>query len=147
MRFFALWLRLLIFQKFYLLLSFCPKHVSNIKKRSFLLNSDAVADVIDGWSKAFYPTFLSKYWTKKPLLIRNAISPSYLHDIVSPSDLQFLSYDEDVESRTIVNRNGVWVKEYGAFPSNHYEKLQKRGYPWTVLVQEVDRYYFLSNES
>ena len=63
-----------------------------------------------------------------------------LLDTITPRDLKQLSYDDDVESRTVSNINGNWIKEYGAFPEGHFDTLNASEVPWTVLVQEVDRH-------
>lgn len=80
--------------------------------------------------------FLSEYWQKKPLLVRNAIP-----DFVSPitgDDLAGLSLHIDVESRLIFKekKQVSWVLEQGPFDENTFKKLPKKY--WTLLIQAVD---------
>ena len=78
--------------------------------------------------------FLAEYWQRKPLLIRNAISP-----FTSPlpaDELAGLALEEDIESRIIEFRGGQWRLQHGPFSADDFQ----RDSPWTLLVQAVDHY-------
>ena len=78
--------------------------------------------------------FLSEYWQKKPLLIRNA-----LPQIESPVDadvLAGLACEETVESRLIIRDGESWDLQHGPFSDEIFSALPKAD--WTLLVQAVD---------
>lgn len=83
-------------------------------------------------------TFLSEYWQKKPLLIRNAF-PNF-ESPIDPDDLAGLSLEEDVESRIIKEKdeNGPWQLYNGPFTEETFETLPEE--KWTLLVQAVDQW-------
>lgn len=78
--------------------------------------------------------FLSGYWQKRPLLVRNAVP-----DARALSDkaevLQFAT-DEDVESRLVEFVDGRWSLQKGPF--SQAKLRRKRTHPWTVLVQGLN---------
>lgn len=78
-------------------------------------------------------TFLTDYWQKKPLVIRNAI-PGFINPI-TPDELAGLATDEDVESR-IVTELPTWQLKKGPFEDTYFSTLPKTH--WTLLVQSVD---------
>ena len=82
--------------------------------------------------------FLSEYWQKKPLLIRNAL-PGYVSPI-SPDELAGLACEDDIESRLILERDGPapWSVEYGSINEDRFSTLPETH--WTLLVQECNRY-------
>jgi len=81
-------------------------------------------------------TFLSDFWQKKPLVIRNAL-PDF-ETPVTAEELGGLSLEEEVESRIVV-QNGE--KDYqllkGPFTQETYEGLPDTN--WTLLIQGMDR--------
>ena len=78
-------------------------------------------------------TFLTDYWQKKPLVIRNAI-PGFINPI-TPDELAGLATDEDVESR-IVTELPTWQLKKGPLEDTYFSTLPKTH--WTLLVQSVD---------
>lgn len=83
-------------------------------------------------------TFLSEYWQKKPLVIRNAL-PNFLSPL-SPDELAGLALEEEVESRIVSetpNQAKAWHLKRGPFSESDFESLPKTH--WTLLVQGVDR--------
>ena len=52
---------------------------------------DPIADEVIGFDKSFIQQFLSNYWQKKPLMIRNAIKEVNDNAIVTGNDLLDLS--------------------------------------------------------
>ncbi len=76
--------------------------------------------------------FLSEYWHKKPLLIRQAI-PDFRAPI-SREELFALAASDEVESRLISHAGGKWKLSHG--PIAQMPSPAKRG--WSTLVQGVN---------
>ena len=83
-------------------------------------------------------TFLSEYWQKKPLLIRNAL-PN-ISSPVNADTLAGLACEEGVESRIIIQREAakVWELKHGPFDKEIFSTLPTSH--WTLLVQAVDHW-------
>ncbi|MGE5465914.1 MAG: JmjC domain-containing protein [Ignavibacteria bacterium] len=77
--------------------------------------------------------FLSEYWQKKPLLVRNAI-PGF-KGLLSRDECLDLSCDEDAESRFVSQAGGRWTIEHGPFTRERFRRAKK---PWTTLVQGLN---------
>ncbi len=82
--------------------------------------------------------FLSEYWQKKPLLIRNAF-PDF-EPPVEGDDLAGLACEALVESRLVIQNpeNNDWNLEQGPFPEERFATLPPSH--WTLLVQAVDHW-------
>jgi len=82
--------------------------------------------------------FLTAYWQKKPLLVRNAI-PNF-SDPLSPDELAGLACDESVESRIILEKDGShpWELRFGPFDNASFAQLPATH--WTLLVQECNKH-------
>jgi 50S ribosomal protein L16 3-hydroxylase len=76
--------------------------------------------------------FLSEYWQKKPLLVRNAL-PGFT-GLLTRDELLDLSCRDDVESR-FVSQAGGWTIGHGPFSR---AALRRKAKPWTVLVQGLN---------
>ncbi|MBV1776497.1 cupin domain-containing protein [Burkholderiaceae bacterium DAT-1] len=87
-------------------------------------------------------TFLSDYWQKKPLLIRNAVS--HFDWLPQLQDLLALAQDEDVESRLVEFKKEQWHCETGPFKPSRFKKLGETD--WTVLVQNVNHHIPFADE-
>ncbi len=84
-------------------------------------------------------TFLTEYWQKKPLLIRNALPDFKNH--LSPEELAGLAMEEEIESRIVIQTLGKseqWSLKSGPFSNRDFKKLPLTH--WTLLVQGVDRF-------
>lgn len=81
--------------------------------------------------------FLTDYWQKKPLLIKQAL-PNFISPI-TPEDLAGLSLEEEFESRLIAGSTSTqqWSLTQGPFSEATFETLPEK--EWTLLVQGVDR--------
>jgi 50S ribosomal protein L16 3-hydroxylase len=79
-------------------------------------------------------TFLSQFWQKKPLLIRNAISN--FKGVVQAPELFALSSRDDIESRLVCRRRGGWHMQRGPFSRTQIARLPRSG--WTLLVQGLN---------
>ena len=82
--------------------------------------------------------FLTQYWQKKPLLIRQAY-PDFSSP-VSPDDLAGLSCEPDIESRLIEEKgpDGPWQVTNGPLSDAVFDRLPASH--WTMLVQDVDKH-------
>ena len=82
--------------------------------------------------------FLTNYWQKKPLLIRQAF-PDF-ESPLEPDELAGLATQEGVLSRLILEKGGEypWQMRSGPFTEDDFDKLGDEH--WTILVQEVDRH-------
>lgn len=82
--------------------------------------------------------FLTKFWQKKPLLMKGAIRP--FPDLISPDEVAGLSCDPRIESRLILEKGGKtpWELRRGPFKPSLFSKLPKTH--WTILVNGVDRF-------
>ncbi len=78
--------------------------------------------------------FLSRYWQKRPLLIRGAI-PGFT-GIVQAPELFRLAGRSDVESRVVHRLGARWRLEHGPFSRERLARLPKSA--WTLLVQGLN---------
>ena len=80
--------------------------------------------------------FLSEYWQKKPLLIRQAI-PNFACP-VSPDELAGLALEPEVESRLIIEHGSTsqWELRTGPFEDDAFSSLPETH--WTLLIQQLD---------
>jgi len=85
--------------------------------------------------------FLTHYWHKKPLLIKNAI-PNF-KGLLSPEELAGLACEEDVQSRIVEEIKGKWHATHGPFDEDDFANLPEKPDPkhrWTLLVQSVNHH-------
>lgn len=83
-------------------------------------------------------TFLTEYWQKKPLVIRNAL-PQFINPL-TPDELAGLALEDDIESRIVwetPQQQPQWHLKRGPFSARDFSQLPKTH--WTLLVQGVDR--------
>ena len=78
--------------------------------------------------------FMQHHWQKKPLIVRQAISP--FKPPVNQRALFKLAANEDVESRLIVKKANAWQMKQGPFASRNLPALSQP--EWSLLVQGVD---------
>jgi len=78
--------------------------------------------------------FLSQYWQKKPLLVRQAV-PGF-SGIVPPTGLMRLARREDVEAKLFVRRGSRWTVRDGPFVRAAFARLPPAG--WTLLVHGLN---------
>ena len=82
-------------------------------------------------------TFLSEYWQKKPLVIRQAL-PNFIHPLTA-DELAGLAMEDEVESRMVFETPKIsphWQLKRGPFLETDFATLPKTH--WTLLVQGVD---------
>jgi 50S ribosomal protein L16 3-hydroxylase len=78
--------------------------------------------------------FLSRYWQKKPLLVRNAISD--FKGVVQAPELFALATRGEIEARLVQRRGEAWRMYRGPFSRTDLARLPARN--WTLLVQGVN---------
>lgn len=78
--------------------------------------------------------FLRRYWQRRPLLIRQAISG--FRGLLSTRELFALAGRDDVESRLVLRERGRWSIANGPFRRVDFRALPQRN--WTLLVQGVN---------
>ena len=84
--------------------------------------------------------FLTEYWQKKPLLVRNAM-PEIIH-ILEPDDVKELALEETVSARLLKQKDkdpNQWTVKSSPLIKGDFQKMPKL---WTLLVQAVDHYSF-----
>ena len=84
--------------------------------------------------------FLSEYWQKKPLLVRNALPE--IAEILVPDDVMELALDENTTARLIKQKDkdpNQWTVKNSPLVKGDFQKMKKF---WTLLVQAVDHYSF-----
>lgn len=81
--------------------------------------------------------FLADYWQRRPVVLRQAVSPEYLQ--LSPDELAGLACEPDIESRLICQKGDTaWSLRHGPFDQAVFATLPERD--WTLLVQDVDKH-------
>lgn len=80
--------------------------------------------------------FLTEYWQKKPLLVRQAI-PGF-QGLLGKTELFDLASRDDAESRLVQANRGRWLLDHGPFEPEDLATLPKRG--WSLLVQGVNHF-------
>ena len=82
--------------------------------------------------------FLSQYWQKKPLLIKQAFPD--ISNPVSADELAGLACDEEVESRIVLEKDGThpWELRSGPFTESDFAKLPHTH--WTLLIQDIEKH-------
>ncbi len=82
--------------------------------------------------------FLSQYWQKKPLLVRNAFPG--LQSPLSAEELAGLACEEHVNARIVLQQQDdkQWQVEFGPFDESRFSQLPETG--WSLLVSDVDRH-------
>ncbi len=78
--------------------------------------------------------FLSQYWQKKPLLIRQGFK--HFKDFLSADELAGLASEEEVESRLVYQKEDEWHAEFGPFQSYDHLGNQK----WSLIVQALNNW-------
>ena len=84
--------------------------------------------------------FLTEYWQKKPLLVRNAM-PEII-GLIEPDDVRELALEEHVSARLIRQKNknpNEWHVKSSPLNKGDFQKLPNL---WTILVQAIDHYSF-----
>jgi 50S ribosomal protein L16 3-hydroxylase len=84
-------------------------------------------------------TFLSDYWQKKPLVLRQAL-PGFVN-LITADELAGLAMEEEIESRIVIEtpkKSPYWHLKRGPFLEADFQSLPKTH--WTLLVQGVDRF-------
>lgn len=84
--------------------------------------------------------FLSEYWQKKPLLVRNAMPE--IASLLEPNDVMELALEDHVTARLIKQKDrdpNQWSVKSSPLLKADFQKMPKL---WTLLIQAVDHYSF-----
>jgi len=81
--------------------------------------------------------FLSEYWQKKPLLIRQAFPD--LQCPISAEELAGLSCEEDVNARIIIEKDGEhpWQPVFGPMDDDVFTSLPESH--WTLVINDLEK--------
>ncbi len=82
-------------------------------------------------------TFMTQYWQKKPLLVRQAMAN--FKPLLDRSELFELAASEDAQSRLVIQEPGKvpgWQFKHGPFERRALPALKRPD--WTLLIQGVD---------
>lgn len=98
-------------------------------------------NVLDKIGDLSVADFLSSYWQKKPLFVKNAFPNLYA---ISPDELAGFSLESEVESRLIIETPNSkdkfasqWQLLHGPLNEAHFSSLPSTH--WTLLVQAVNQ--------
>ena len=80
------------------------------------------------------PQFLSRYWQKRPLVVRNAISE--VKYLVQATELFRLASRDDIESRVVRHAGQRWSLAHGPFAASALRRMPANN--WTLLVQGLN---------
>lgn len=85
--------------------------------------------------------FYTKYWNKKPFLVKDGVPAEVFDQLISADELAGLSLEEDVRSRIVTSGDTSkdWTCEHGPFDETTFSKLAKDR--WSLLVQDVEKYH------
>ena len=100
---------------------------------SFSMSSFSTRQLLGGLSPQ---RFLTEYWQKKPLLVRQAL-PGF-GTWLGPDGLRQLAGYEDAESRVVQNKRGRWQLRHGPFEESDLAALPAKG--WSLLVSGVNHF-------
>ncbi|WP_371379208.1 JmjC domain-containing protein [Thalassotalea aquiviva] len=87
------------------------------------------------WQDLTPATFLSQYWQKKPLIIKNAFQD--FNDPIDANDLAGLAMEDFIESRIISKTDAKWDVNHGPFTD--FSQFGEKN--WTLLVQAVNNWF------
>lgn len=100
-----------------------------------------VTELCGDW-KDIRPTFVEKYWNKKPLLVRGAFPRMITGDrLLSKKDLIRVSQSNELSSRLIKNAYNI---QYGPFTDEDFNKVNDNNdddddIQWSLLVNDMER--------
>ncbi|MCK5662460.1 MAG: cupin domain-containing protein [Thiotrichaceae bacterium] len=82
-------------------------------------------------------TFLSEYWQKKPLLVKQAF-PNFKTPI-SPDELAGLACEEEINSRIVIEKGGdhPWQAIHGPMDDKVFAKMPDTH--WTLVVNDLEK--------
>lgn len=83
-------------------------------------------------------TFLSEYWQKKPLLIRQAFKN--FSSPITGDELAGLACEEEVNSRIVIEKGGEhpWQAIHGSMDESIFAKMPETH--WTLVVNDLEKY-------
>jgi len=86
--------------------------------------------------------FLTNYWQKKPLLIRNAFPDlrSSEQSPITADELAGLACEDNVNARLVLEKDGdyPWQAENGPFEESRFSELPDTH--WSLLISDMEKY-------
>jgi 50S ribosomal protein L16 3-hydroxylase len=81
--------------------------------------------------------FLSRYWQKKPLLIKNAFPG--IRSPLTADELAGLACEEGINARLVLEKDGdyPWQAEHGPFDESRYSELPETH--WSLLISDMEK--------
>ncbi|MDH5387081.1 MAG: cupin domain-containing protein [Gammaproteobacteria bacterium] len=82
--------------------------------------------------------FMEEYWQKKPLLVRQAF-PDF-ESPISADELAGLAYEEDVNSRIVMEKDGEhpWFPIFGPMTDEIFSSMPATH--WSLIVNDMEKY-------
>ena len=81
--------------------------------------------------------FYTRYWHKRPFLVRDGIDPAVMDRLITPDELAGLSMEETARAR-MVSRDD-WACRFGPFAEDDFNTAGNP--PWSLLVQDVEQFH------
>jgi len=103
------------------------------------LSKQKTSDQLNSLGETSIDDFLSHYWQKKPLIIRNAFPD--LQSPISADELAGLACEDHVNARLVIekDKDKDWQVEFGPFQEDRFTQLPQSG--WSLLVSDVEKHY------
>jgi 50S ribosomal protein L16 3-hydroxylase len=81
--------------------------------------------------------FLTQYWQKKPLLIRNAFPG--IQSPITAEELAGLACEDNINARLVLEKDGdyPWQAEHGPFDESRFAKLPETH--WSLLISDMEK--------
>jgi len=82
--------------------------------------------------------FLTQYWQKKPLLIRNAFPG--IQSPLTPDELAGLACEDNINARLVLEKDGdyPWQAAHGPFEESTFAELPDSH--WSLLISDMEKY-------
>lgn len=81
--------------------------------------------------------FLTQYWQKKPLLIRNAFAG--IESPLTAEELAGLSCEDNINARLVLEKDGdyPWQAQHGPFAESRFAELPETH--WSLLISDMEK--------
>ncbi len=81
--------------------------------------------------------FLTQYWQKKPLLIRNAFPG--IESPITAEELAGLACEDNINARLVLEKDGdyPWQAEHGPFAESRFAELPETH--WSLLISDMEK--------
>ncbi|HEY9079791.1 cupin domain-containing protein [Magnetovibrio sp.] len=85
--------------------------------------------------------FYARYWNRQPFVVRGAIAPSDMDDLISADELAGLAMEDAPRSRLLKTAGATqdWSCAYGPFDEDDFAAAGQSH--WSLLVQNVEQFH------